>query len=143
MLAHCVAALLYLGLIHSPIQGELAHDPLVRDELWKLLEDAHYGFAETEQAMFIIRGSDGRFSFVRWTSTGIPHHAQWTAPIPLGVVAIVHTHPNWMPRPSLTDIRTALRSNLPVYVVTRTRITKTIGGETSLVLKGDWLDRSP
>ena len=134
MVAHGLFALLYLGMIH----GELAHDPLVRDALWQLLEDAHYGYVKTEEAMFIIRGADGRLSFVRWASTHIPQHAEWNAPLPAGVVAIAHTHPNSMPRPSLNDIRTAMRSNLPVYVVTRTRITKTAGGEIEVVSKGDW-----
>ena len=134
MVTQCLVALLYLGVVH----GELAHDPIVRDALRKLLEDAHYGFAETEEAMFIVRGEDGRLSFVRWESLRVRHHAQWNGPLPPGIVAIVHTHPNSMPRPSLTDVRTAQRSNVPVYVLTRTRIAKTIGGETSVVTKGEW-----
>ncbi len=134
MIAHCVVALLYFGVLHE----ELAHDPAVRDELWKLLAAAQYGYAEREEAMFIVRADDGSLSFVRWESKGVPHQSQWHAPIPRGAVAIAHTHPNWIPRPSSTDVETALRSNLPVYVVTRMRIMKTFGGETSQVAKGEW-----
>jgi Prokaryotic homologs of the JAB domain len=134
MVAHCVAALLYLGVIH----GELAHEPLVRDALWRLLADAHYGYAATEEAMFIVREGDGRLTFVRWERTGIPHHAQWKAAVPRGTVAIVHTHPNTMPRPSRLDEQTAVHNNLPVYVVTRTKIMKTSRGQTDVVLKGEW-----
>lgn len=134
MVAHCLAALLYLGVM----QGELAHHPQVRDALWKLLQDAHYGYAQTEEAMFIIQDLNGGLTFVRWASMGIPRHAQWNAPLPFGVIAIVHTHPNDLPRPSLNDIQTAQRNNLPVYVVTRTKITKTAGGDTNVVLRGDW-----
>ncbi|HEX6097842.1 MAG TPA: Mov34/MPN/PAD-1 family protein [Thermoanaerobaculia bacterium] len=137
MVAHCVAALLYLGVIH----GELAHDPMVRDALWKLLADAHYGYSAREEAMFIIRGADGQLSFLRWERTGIPHHAHWNAPLPAGTVAIVHTHPNTMPRPSRMDEQTAVRNNLPVYVVTRTKIMKTSHGQTDVVLKGEWWER--
>ena len=134
MVAHCVAALLYLSVIHS----ELAHDPTVRGALWKLLEDAHYGHAEMEQAMFIVRGADGVLSFVRWHPTGASHLAQWNAPVPPGTIAIAHTHPNSLPRPSTNDIRTAVASKLPIYVVTRTRITKTSDGETNVIVKGEW-----
>jgi proteasome lid subunit RPN8/RPN11 len=134
MVAHCVAALLLLSVIHS----DLAHDPTVRGALWKLLEDAHYGHAEMEEAMFIVRGTDGVLSFVRWHPTGAAHQAQWNAAVPQGTIAIAHTHPNTLPRPSTNDIRTAMQANLPVYVVTRTKITKTSGGETSVVLKGEW-----
>jgi hypothetical protein len=134
MVAQCLAALLFLGVIHE----EVAHDPLVRDELWKLLKDAHYGHADMEEAMFIVRGANGVLSFVRWKPAHVARQAKWNAPMPHGAIAIAHTHPNSMPRPSLNDIRTALRSNLPVYVVTRTRITKTAHGETSLVWKGEW-----
>ncbi len=134
MNAHWIAALLYLGWIH----GELAHDPLVRSRFWDLLAEARYGFAETEEAMFIVHNDDGSLSFVRWTSMHVPHHAQWTAPIPRGAVAIVHTHPNSMPRPSLQDVQTSLRSNLPVYVITRNRIMKTLNGAVFDIAKGDW-----
>lgn len=134
MVAHCVAALLYFGVIH----GEVAHDPAVREELWNLLASVQYGHAKREAAMFIVRSDDGRLSFVHWEAASLPHQSQWHGPVPRGAVAIAHTHPNWIPQPSSTDIRTALHSNLPVYVVTRMRITKTIGGQTTLVAKGEW-----
>ena len=66
------------------------------------------------------------------------HRAQWSEALPRGVIAIVHTHPNRSPRPSLGDIRTALHSNIPIYVVTRTKIMKTFGGNTMQVVSGDW-----
>ena len=36
------------------------------------------------------------------------------------------------------DIRTARRSHVPVYVVTRNAISKTSGGSPEMVLSGDW-----
>ena len=134
MFAHVVTTLLYLG----AMQNELAHDPAVRAAMWQLMQDTRYGFAETEEAVFIVRERDGRLSFVRWSSTQVPHQARWEGPWPRGVVAIAHTHPNWLAQPSELDRHVARRSNVPVYVVTRTRIVKTSGGETQMVVKGDW-----
>ena len=134
MVAQALAALLYL----AGITGELAHDPFARAAFWDLLEDARYGFAETEEAMFIVRNADGTLGFIRWASSRMLHQAQWSAPIPNGVIAIAHTHPNRLPMPSLGDIRTALHSNIPVYVLTRDRIMKTIAGNTIAVVKGAW-----
>ena len=126
-------ALLLLALF--PMFDELAHVPDVRDAFWRLMVDARYGFAETEEAMFIVRDRDGRLSFVRWSSLHMPHQARWTARLPRGVVAIAHTHPNWMPEPSRTDIGTAISTKLAVYVITRTRVMKTSGGATREVLR--------
>jgi len=134
MAAQFLAALLYLG----TMQGELALDPRVRAQWWEMLVAARYGFAETEEAMFVVRNGDGSLSFIRWISSSILREAQWNAPLPPGVIAIAHTHPNRAPRPSLADIRTALRLKLPIYVITRTRIMKTTDGQTMAVMKGDW-----
>jgi proteasome lid subunit RPN8/RPN11 len=134
MYAHIFTTLLYLG----AMEGDLAHDPVVRKALWQLMEESRYGFSETEEAMFIVRGRDGRFSFVRWTSLHLPHHARWTAAVPRGVVAIAHTHPNWKPNPSAIDVRTATRTNLAVYVVTRTRITKASAVDVRTIVRGEW-----
>lgn len=134
MVAQFLAALLYLG----ALQGELAHDPRVRVAFWDLLADARFGFGSTEEAMFVVRTADGTLDFVRWVSTRLPHQAQWAAAMPPGVLAIVHTHPNSRPRPSLQDVHTALRRNVPVYVLTHKRIMKTVGGEVVDVMKGDW-----
>ena len=121
----------------TTVAGDAVHDADVRQAMWTLMERTRYGFAETEEAMFIVR-SDGRYRCMRWAPTQLPHQARWTGPIPHGVVAIVHTHPNWEPRPSRTDARTARRTRIAVYVVTRTRIVKTDGEEVSTVVSGDW-----
>lgn len=134
MNAYWLVTVLYLGWF----QGEITNDPRVRSALWELLADASYGFAETEEAMFVVRNDDGSLSFVRWESMQVRNHARWNAPIPRGAIAIVHTHPNATPHPSLQDMQTALRNQLPVYVVTRKRIMKTVDGVVLDVVKGDW-----
>ncbi len=90
--------------------------------LWQMFGDAGFGLRHTEEAAFIVGNADGRLALIRWPEAGEPDTSRWTGPLPEGVVAIVHTHPNWNPLPSKIDIRTAQRSRLPVYVVTRTEI---------------------
>ena len=122
--------------------SELAYDPEVRKAMWRLMEETHYGFGETEEAMFIVRAEDGRLSFVRWTSLGQPLKARWTGAIPPGTIAIAHTHPNSRPRPSEVDAATARRLGLPVYVITQSRITRTLGGDSATVVRGEWRPRT-
>jgi hypothetical protein len=118
--------------------GDIATHGEVVAVLWQMFGDAGFGFKHTEEAAFVVgNGADG-FVVVRWPSGGEPDSARWMGPIPDGVVAIVHTHPNWQPLPSNIDIRTARSSRLPVYVVTRNEISKTVGGSPEIVFNGDW-----
>lgn len=116
---------------------DLAHDPEARGIFWNLLRDARYGFAIHEEAAFLVREPDGRLAHVRWPH-GAPHSARWLGPHPPRAIAIVHTHPNWIPDPSPTDIRTARDHRLPVYVVTRLRVTRTDGRAGETVMVGEW-----
>jgi hypothetical protein len=72
-----------------------------------------------ERAAFIFRGADGELSLVNWSEDHLFRQARWTGRIPENVVAVVHTHPLRMPRPSLNDIAESQRTGLPFYVVTR------------------------
>jgi proteasome lid subunit RPN8/RPN11 len=127
-------------LIEAVAPADVAHDAAVREFFWELMTMTRYGFAETEEAAFIVV-SNGSLSFVRWSSAEVPHQARWEGPFPEGTVAIVHTHPNWIPSPSAVDVQTAQRSRLPVYVITRHRISKTKGGKSEIVFEGDWRNR--
>ena len=130
MIKPLIAAVLMLG--------DLAQEHDVRVAMWQLMADTRYGFARTEEALFIVRDAEGQLSFVRWPSRGLAHQTHWVGALPRGAVAIAHTHRNWVPEPSGVDIHTARRSGLPVYVVTRTRITRTDGRETTTVAAGKW-----
>jgi hypothetical protein len=122
--------------------AELADEPVVRQTCWRLLARARFGFSRGEQAAFIVRGESGRISAVEWPSKGEPDSALWVGAFPAGTVAIVHTHPNWLGTPSRIDAHTARSTHLPVYVITRTRICKTDGASTHIVVDGDWQPRS-
>ena len=114
------------------------HDPAIHGVFAALLTSARYGCSNEEQAAFIIRNASGTTFFLHWRTSGQLNRAEWDGPIPVGTVAIVHTHPNWLPLPSNLDTRLARRTSLPVYVITRTRITRSDGGEPTVVAAGDW-----
>jgi hypothetical protein len=131
------AAALHLqsGVTESP---EISADPSARRMFWDLVQHARYGFSNMEQVAFIVRDHNGALDCVLWPSSGEPDSGRWEGAFPEGVVAIAHTHPNWLPIPSSLDARTATRTHTPVYVVTRTQIYMTAGGEPIALAKSDW-----
>lgn len=118
--------------------AEIAHLPDTRKAMWDLVAASRYGHARTEEAMFIVREADGRLSYVRWESRGTPYQARWNGGVPEGAVAIAHTHPYGRPHPSRADSETARKLGLPVYVLTRDRITRTDGDRAVTVVTGQW-----
>ena len=123
------------GVVAAP---EFATNPAVVPLLWKMFGDAGFGHRHTEVAAFVVGDSGGRLMLVRWPAAGEPDTAWWSGPTPSGIVAIVHTHPNWNPLPSNLDRPTATSSRVPVYVLTRTEISRTTGGSAEIVLRGEW-----
>jgi hypothetical protein len=107
-----------------------------------MVAEARYGFSETEEAAFVIRDAEGLISFVRWPPAGVKQQARWPGAFPAGTIAIVHTHPNRIPNPSALDERAARRKGIPIYVLTRTKITRTTGGGVEVVVDGDWSPRA-
>jgi hypothetical protein len=81
-----------------------------------------------EDAAFLVRDAHGTVQVVRWPSAGLPDSAIWIGRVPEGAFAIAHTHPDWRPRPSKTDIVTARTAKMPVYVVTRSQVWETAAG---------------
>ncbi|MEO8033360.1 MAG: hypothetical protein ABI837_02935 [Acidobacteriota bacterium] len=116
---------------------DLADDPRVRDGFRRLLQRSRYGF-DAEQAAFLVRRADGSLILVDWQYGGERNGASWQGVFPEGTIAIVHTHPCWLPMPSGIDRATARRSRVPVYVLTCLRIARTSGDEPAVVVWGDW-----
>jgi hypothetical protein len=75
-----------------------------------------------EQAAFIIRHPDDSLSMMDWPSGHFFRKASWSGPVPSGTIAIIHTHPLRMPRPSQIDMIEATRTGLTIYVVTRVQL---------------------
>ena len=113
-------------------------DPAVHGVFAALLRNARYGCSNQEQAAFLIRDARGATFFLRWRGNGELNRAEWDGPLPAGTVAIIHTHPNWLPLPSSRDIRVARETAVPVYVITLTRIARTDGGAPFVVVSRDW-----
>ena len=105
---------------------------------WALLKDARWGFSRMEQAAFAVRDQDGRTHFVRWPLRWEDRQAKFRGTIPPDAFAIVHTHPNGYPEPSINDTALAQRLGIPVYVVTRRAVSVTTGGEVKIITAGDW-----
>jgi hypothetical protein len=120
------------------LNGEIAANPTALRIFWGLLERSRYGFSHMEEVAFIVRGANGSVSAVPWPEAGERDMGRWAGAFPANTVAIVHTHPNWMPMPSNIDAHTATHTHLQVYVITRARITKTDGQSTTTLVAGDW-----
>jgi len=120
------------------VSGDLATHADARRIFWQLLEQGRYGFSSVEHAAFLVRDANGAIRDVPWADAGEPNVGRWSGAFPANVIAIVHTHPNWLPVPSNIDAKTAMRTKLPVYVITRAHITKTANGSTTMVIDGDW-----
>ncbi len=131
-----VALLSLLAGWSGAADADLMHERVVRGICASLLA-ATRPFAHEERAAFVIR-RDARIYCLAWNPSPEPDMARWEGPVPDGTIAIVHTHPNWLPMPSNIDARTARETRLPVYVVTRGRISKTTGQRGEVVLAGSW-----
>ena len=110
MIRHLLLIAIVAPLAHG---DDLSTDPAVREMFWQLLSQSRYGFSHEEEAAFVVRGESGGYRCVAWPSDGSVDSARWEGRFPDGVVAIIHTHPNWMATPSSIDARTARTTRLP------------------------------
>src|SRR6266849_649897 len=118
--------------------GEIASDPVALRIFWEVLARSRYGFSELEEAAFIVRDTNGTVTSIPWPAAEERNLGRWVGAFPANTIAIVHTHPNWMPLPSAIDIRTAKRSHMAVYVITRSHIAKTENGSITMLIDGEW-----
>ena len=105
---------------------------------WDLLESARFGRDSKEHAAFLVADESGQLHLSRWTGAAESMRATYRGRIPGGAVAIIHTHPHDLPNPSPGDIALAEKLGMTVYVITRTRVTRTDGSRTTNVASGDW-----
>jgi proteasome lid subunit RPN8/RPN11 len=118
--------------------SELMQEPVVLSFCQILVRKAR-SEREAEQAAFIVRTAEGILYFVCWPGHGERNSAQWHGSFPEGTIAIVHTHPPWLPMPSKLDMATARRCQVPVYVLTTFEISITTGGEAEVLINGNWI----
>jgi proteasome lid subunit RPN8/RPN11 len=78
-------------------------------------------FEDIEVAAFVVQHENGALDLVHWPR-GDYRKAHWEGLMPDHVVAVMHTHPWQVPRPSAQDAAEAHRLQLPFYVVSRPRL---------------------
>lgn len=77
-----------------------------------------------ERAAFVVLGAGGEMELVHWPPPrpDVRRSVNWNGRMPSGVVAVIHTHPSDVPRPSRQDLAEARRLSMPFYVVSRTSL---------------------
>jgi RHS repeat-associated protein len=96
------------------------------ERMYELWASAGFGQKETERAGFLTENS-GQYGCQAWPWSAAYRKEVWPKgkPLPRGVIAVVHTHPNKAdPKPSTGDRASAAKVGLPFYTVTRSGIYK-------------------
>lgn len=122
---------------------EIACQSSVLSGFWRLLAQARFGEAQQERAAFVTRDEDGNYHLVFWPFLRELRRASYFGKFPRNVVAIVHTHPNGEALPSEGDRELARRIGLPIYVLTRTCVSRTTGKDIDTLWLGDWNPTTP
>jgi hypothetical protein len=108
----------------APSRARAALEASLRDEAFRLWERCGFGADRTERAAWVLPAPDG-VAWKAWPWDRRYLESRWLGPTPANAVAIVHTHPAIVdPRPSFTDVATAVRLGIPVYTVSRSGIWK-------------------
>ncbi len=122
-------------------EREIACDDAVLGMAWELLASAQYGQSSRERAAFVFRDETGAYALQRWPFEAVGFRASFHGVMAEGTVAIIHTHPVGYDFPSTKDQLVARRMELPVYVLTRGRISKTNGVGVMTIWRGNWNPR--
>jgi hypothetical protein len=99
------------------------------------------GDLQRETAAFVWRDVEGAYGCTVW-----PSHHSWRAeqssgPAPPGTIAVVHTHPKGLERPSQDDVAECMRTGYTFYVITFWqiyRIEPATGVVISVIWNQDW-----
>jgi RHS repeat-associated protein len=113
-------------------------DSTVRQYFWDLWRQSAYGKSPAERAAWIKSSrhlqdpTTKRFGCEKWPWSAAAAQETWNGPVPLGVIALAHTHPDEKsPKPSTggsksnpRDDYAATQINAPVYTISRKGIWK-------------------
>lgn len=88
----------------------------------EVMSAAGFGLRSVEAAAFLIRDPAHDVVCMKWPASPRLREQNYRGPVPGPTIAIVHTHPQAMQRPSRNDIEEAKRVGLPFYVVSRDSI---------------------
>jgi len=104
----------------NPTFLALVADPQVHDCFVDILRRGMIR-QDTESAAFVVLRLD-HYDCMVWNEVGHRTEVSYHGYPPIGIVALVHSHPPANPRPSLQDLETARQLNLPVFAVTPTEV---------------------
>jgi hypothetical protein len=123
------------------IDASLFEHPIMVEAFADLVARSGYGRFTIELAAFVRLLPDGRFVSELWPSERGFQQASFTGRIPNGTVAIAHTHPLRIPRPSRHDVELAKRLGIAVLVLTPRNITvvQPDGSVETLLHDRSWL----
>jgi len=96
---------------------DVADDRCLMNAFVQLLERGEGVVGRLEAAAFLVREGDGSWTMIPWPRNEFSRRETFRGVIPQGTVAIAHTHPPQMERPSRRDLAEATRLGLPIYVV--------------------------
>ncbi|HET8799307.1 MAG TPA: Mov34/MPN/PAD-1 family protein [Thermoanaerobaculia bacterium] len=138
-----IASLLAVHLSLAAAVAAATCDRMTKDaapHLRDLLRMSRTAARDTERAMFLTRDDDGGIGSVLWPRTMERRKATYRGSVPRNAIAIAHTHPHEMPKPSQHDLDEAARTGLPIYVVTRAAIYRVEPDRTVIEIAGraDW-----
>jgi|SRR3954447_22133229 hypothetical protein len=120
---------------------DLIENPVVL-EFSRVLLNKSLSERFAEQGAFVVK-NERLLYFVAWPRGDEKDMLRWYGRFPAGTIAILHTHCPWLPAPSNVDMRTARVARIPVYVITPSRISKTSGAGSEVVIEGDWIAAAP
>ena len=83
-----------------------------------LFRAAYFGRANYERAAFLVLQHDGSVACHDWPPSFSYRSERWNGAVPDGTIAIAHTHPLTVRRPSPEDLKAAAAVGVPVFVVT-------------------------
>jgi proteasome lid subunit RPN8/RPN11 len=104
--------------IAYPLSPAILENPKVMKGFTTLVERSGYGKLQHECAAFLVLDDRGEFELVHWPATNRYHEQRWSGAIPMGTVAVVHTHPAHLPYASRHDRDEARRTGIPIVVLT-------------------------
>ncbi|HUP48692.1 MAG TPA: Mov34/MPN/PAD-1 family protein [Thermoanaerobaculia bacterium] len=100
----------------------LLTEEVIRRFFADLLRQGGLGYRQTEAAAFLVLEGESSYRCISWPFLGELHRQQFRGSVPDATIAIVHTHPEASPRPSVADAKTAITTGVPVFVLTRNNI---------------------
>lgn len=136
MIATVLAALLTTASMQTVID-----DTRVRGFFTDVLQRGARWHDSGESAAFLVADTRGDVQCLAWPATNEYLRQSFRGDVPRRTIAIIHTHPDNAPRPSKGDIEQALGLHLPLYVLTRTKITAVdprTGSEIAVVREKAW-----